>query len=96
MIRIEDLSKDWKEFKLKHINLEVEDGEYFIILGPSGAGKSMLLELIAGIWTPDSGKIYMNQREVTLLPPEDEAPKLLTNKAPVVGSTPTGRTLAVP
>jgi len=71
MIRIEDLSKDWKEFKLKHINLEVEDGEYFIILGPSGAGKSMLLELIAGIWTPDSGKIYMNQREVTLLPPED-------------------------
>ncbi len=70
MIKIENLSKDWKEFELKHVNLEVEDGEYFVILGPSGSGKTMLLELIAGIWYPDSGKIYMNHREVTPLPPE--------------------------
>jgi molybdate/tungstate transport system ATP-binding protein len=70
MIRIEDLSRDWKEFKLTHINLEVEAGEYFVILGPSGSGKTMLLELIAGIWYPDTGKIYINDKEVTLLPPE--------------------------
>lgn len=70
MIRIENLSKDWKEFKLKNINLEVEEGEYFVILGPSGSGKTMLLELIAGLWNPDAGKVYMNHHEVTLLAPE--------------------------
>lgn len=70
MIRIEKLSKDWKEFKIKSIDLEVEQGEYFVILGPSGSGKTMLLELIAGMWYPDSGKIYLNNQEVTSLPPE--------------------------
>jgi molybdate/tungstate transport system ATP-binding protein len=70
MIRIENLSRDWKEFKLTNITLEVEAGEYFVILGPSGSGKTMLLELIAGIWYPDTGKIYFNDKEVTLLPPE--------------------------
>lgn len=70
MIQIESLSKDWKEFKLKNINLEIIDNEYFIMLGPSGAGKTMLLELIAGMWYPDSGKIFINSKEVTHLPPE--------------------------
>jgi len=42
----------------------VEDDEYFVILGPSGSGKTMLLELIAGIWYPDSGKIYVNDRKL--------------------------------
>jgi len=32
MIRIENISRDWKEFKLMNINLEVEDDEYFVIL----------------------------------------------------------------
>jgi len=64
MIRIENISRDWKEFKLTNINLEVEDDEYFVILGPSGSGKTMLLELIAGIWYPDSGKIYMNREQL--------------------------------
>lgn len=70
MIKIEDLSKDWKEFKLQHIDLQVKNGEYFIILGPSGAGKTLLLELIAGIWYTDSGQIYMDNKNVTHLPPE--------------------------
>ena len=70
MIKIEDLSKDWKEFKISNINLEIMDNEYFIFLGPSGSGKTMLLELIAGIWSPDSGKIYMNNKEVTKLSTE--------------------------
>jgi molybdate/tungstate transport system ATP-binding protein len=71
MIRIEDVSRDWKQFKLDHVNLEVEDGEYFVLIGPSGAGKTMLLETIAGMWNVDSGRIYMNGREVTRLPPEE-------------------------
>lgn len=71
MIRIEDVSRDWKQFKLDHVNLEVEEGEYFMIIGPSGSGKTMLLETIAGMWNVDSGRIYMNGRDVTNLPPEE-------------------------
>ncbi|OEC85486.1 MULTISPECIES: tungstate ABC transporter ATP-binding protein WtpC [Methanobacterium] len=70
MIRIENLSHDWKEFKINNINLQVKDSEYFIILGPSGSGKTMLLELIAGMWPLDSGKIYMDNKDITTLPPE--------------------------
>ena len=70
MIRIKNLSNDWKEFKINNINLQVEDNEYFVILGPSGSGKTMLLELIAGMWSLDSGKIYMDNKDITTLPPE--------------------------
>ncbi len=70
MIKIENLSKDWKEFKINNISLEINKGEYFIFLGPSGSGKTMLLELLAGMWSPDSGKIFMNDTDITMLPPE--------------------------
>jgi molybdate/tungstate transport system ATP-binding protein len=70
MIKIENLSNDWKEFKINNINLQIEDGEYFVILGPSGSGKTMLLELIAGMWSLDSGKIYMDNQDITMFPPE--------------------------
>jgi molybdate/tungstate transport system ATP-binding protein len=71
MIKIEDVSRDWKQFKLDHVNLEVEDGEYFVLIGPSGSGKTMFLETIAGMWNVDSGRIYMNGKDVTNLPPEE-------------------------
>lgn len=70
MIKIKNLSRDWKEFKIRDINLEVDKGEYFVILGPSGSGKTMLLELIAGVWDPESGNIQLNNQDVTYLPPE--------------------------
>jgi len=40
-----------------------------MILGPTGAGKTILLEIIAGIYPPDKGKIYLNGRDITRLPP---------------------------
>lgn len=70
MIRIRNLYKDWKEFALKDINLEIEQGEYFVILGPTGAGKTMLLETIAGFHIPDSGDVWIGGRDVTNLAPE--------------------------
>jgi len=70
MIKIENLTKDWKEFKINQVNLQVEKNEYFVILGPSGSGKTMLLELIAGIWPPDSGKIYLENKDITYAPLE--------------------------
>ncbi len=70
MIRIKGLSKDWKGFSLKDINLEVKKGEYFVILGPTGAGKTLLLETIAGFYFPDRGAVWIDGDDVTNLPPE--------------------------
>ncbi|MCD6372249.1 MAG: ATP-binding cassette domain-containing protein [Thermococcus sp.] len=70
MLRAEGISKDWKEFRLREISFEVNEGEHFVILGPSGAGKTVLLEIIAGIIEPDSGRVYLNGWDVTDLPPE--------------------------
>jgi len=70
MIRIMNLCRNWRGFSLKDINLEIKKGEYFIILGPTGAGKTLLLETIAGFHLPDSGSIYIDDRDVTFLPPE--------------------------
>jgi len=47
---------------LKNISFEVEKGEFFGIVGRNGSGKSTLLKLLAGIYTPDSGKIEINGR----------------------------------
>ncbi len=70
MLKLKNVSKDWKEFKIKNIELEVKKNEYFVILGPSGAGKTLLLEIVAGIYIPDSGGIYIDDVDVTDLPPE--------------------------
>lgn len=71
MISIEDLSRDWPNFSLRDIDLEVRDGEYFVILGPTGSGKTLLLELIAGFYKPDEGRIRIGGRDVTWRDPED-------------------------
>ncbi|MCW3135010.1 MAG: tungstate ABC transporter ATP-binding protein WtpC [Methanophagales archaeon] len=70
MIKIKSVYKDWKDFCLKDINLEVKKGEYFVILGPTGAGKTLLLETIAGFYFPDSGEVWIDGHDVTNLPPE--------------------------
>lgn len=58
------------QFALRQISLEVEQGEYWVLLGPSGSGKSMLLHLIAGLFRPDSGRILLDGSECT-----DQAPE---------------------
>ncbi|ASJ07944.1 molybdenum ABC transporter ATP-binding protein [Thermococcus siculi] len=70
MLEVKSVSKDYREFRLRDITFSVEGGEHFIILGPSGAGKTVLLEIIAGIIEPDSGRVYLNGEDVTDLPPE--------------------------
>ncbi len=70
MIKIENLSIDLGDFKLKNINLKIQRGEYFSILGPTGCGKTVLLKCVAGIYKPSKGKIIINSEDVTRLPPE--------------------------
>ncbi|RLC62318.1 MAG: ABC transporter ATP-binding protein, partial [Chloroflexi bacterium] len=49
MIAIKNLKVNLGDFLLQNINLDIEPGEYFIVLGPTGAGKTVLLEAIAGL-----------------------------------------------
>ncbi len=71
MIRIENVSKNLGEFKLDDATLQIDEGEYFIILGPTGAGKTILIETIAGIYRPDSGRVFLNGADVTNILPKD-------------------------
>jgi multiple sugar transport system ATP-binding protein len=56
---------------LKGINIEVEEGEFLILVGPSGCGKSTLLSMIAGLDTVTSGEIHIGGRAVNHLSPKD-------------------------
>ena len=51
------------------VDLEVNEGEFFTLLGPSGSGKTTLLRLIAGFERPDSGRIELEGRDITSMPP---------------------------
>lgn len=69
-INIVNLNKsfDGKQI-LKNINLKIEDGEFFSIIGPSGCGKTTLLRMIAGFISPDSGAIYLGDKDIVNLEP---------------------------
>ena len=56
---------------LKGIDIEVENGEFLILVGPSGCGKSTLLSMIAGLDTPTTGTIHIADRDVTYALPKD-------------------------
>ncbi|MDZ7792870.1 MAG: ABC transporter ATP-binding protein [Spirochaetia bacterium] len=53
--------------KLENINLEINDGDFSVLLAPTGSGKTTLLRLLAGIEKPNSGKIYFDGVDVTKL-----------------------------
>ena len=70
MLRLEDISLRLGDFRLREISLNVRPGNYLALLGPTGTGKTVLLETIAGIHKPGSGRIYINGRDITCLAPE--------------------------
>src|SRR5215216_5203761 len=53
------------------LNLEIEDGEFMVLVGPSGCGKSTSLRMLAGLEEINEGKIYIGDRDVTHIPPKD-------------------------
>ncbi len=52
------------------LSLEVSEGEILALLGPSGSGKTTVLRLVAGFETPDSGRVVVEEEDVTRTPPE--------------------------
>ena len=67
MLKVKDLRAKRGNFFLRGVDLEVQDGEYFVLLGPTGAGKTVLLESIAGIQGIRGGEVWINDRNVTPL-----------------------------
>jgi multiple sugar transport system ATP-binding protein len=53
------------------VSLDVEDGEFIVLLGPSGCGKTTLLRMVAGLELPTNGQVVIGNRDVTYLPPRD-------------------------
>lgn len=56
---------------IRDVSFECQDGEFVVIVGPSGAGKTTTLNCIAGIEYPESGTILINNRDVTMAPPQE-------------------------
>ncbi len=71
-IELKQVSKHFGEVVANdHIDLNVQKGEILAVLGENGSGKTTLMNMIAGIYYPDSGSIYMDGNEVTIRSPKD-------------------------
>ena len=69
-VRIEDVSRSFGPTRaVDRVTLEIPAGEFLSILGPSGCGKTTLLRILAGLDFPDSGRILIDDHDVTDLPP---------------------------
>jgi len=56
---------------LKDLNIDIEEGEFLVLLGPSGCGKSTLLNCIAGLLDVTDGQIFIGEKNVTWEEPKD-------------------------
>ncbi len=70
-LRFENVTKRFGDFTaVNGVTLEIEHGKVFSLLGPSGCGKTTLLRMAAGFERPDEGRVLLDGRDITALPPE--------------------------
>ncbi len=69
MIHFDSISLVQGDHHLSNINFKVPEGDYAVLMGPTGCGKTSVLELICGLRTPLSGKIFIEGKDVTKLSP---------------------------
>ncbi|WP_213574497.1 ABC transporter ATP-binding protein [Rhodococcus sp. USK13] len=68
-IRIENLSRKFADFTaVDNIDLDIRDGDFLVLLGPSGCGKTTLLRMLAGLLEPTSGRILLDDDDITTAP----------------------------
>ena len=81
MLTLSHLNKSYIRSRplLQDINFHLSEGEYISVMGESGMGKSTLLNLIAGLETPDSGSIVIDGQELARMN-DDQATKLRREK----------------
>lgn len=69
-LKLDNVNLDLRNFKLNNVNMNLPQGKVSVILGPSGSGKSVLLQTIAGFYKLQKGSIWLNNHDITWLPPE--------------------------
>ena len=69
MIAAQNLTVSAGCFRLEDINFEIRSGEHACLMGKTGTGKTTLLEAICGLRSVHSGRLLLNERDVTYLPP---------------------------
>lgn len=70
IIELKNVSKIFEQtYAVDSFDLSIKKGEFVTFLGPSGCGKTTTLRMIAGFELPDNGSIYLDGKEITLLPP---------------------------
>ncbi|HEV7962874.1 MAG TPA: ABC transporter ATP-binding protein [Actinoplanes sp.] len=74
-VSIKDVTKVWPDgtVAVDRVSLDVNDGEFMVLLGPSGCGKSTILRMIAGLEDPSEGDILLNGEPVLDLAPRDRS-----------------------
>ncbi len=71
-INIQSVRKSYGELAVLHgVDLEIEDGEFIVLVGPSGCGKSTLLRMIAGLEEITAGQVQISGKRVNELAPKD-------------------------
>jgi len=78
MITFENISVKYEDFiAVNNLNFKVKEGEFFTFLGPSGCGKTTTLRTLVGLTHPSSGKIYLNDKDITNIPTEKRGIKMV-------------------
>ena len=71
ILSLENIEKSFDgDNVLKNISLDIGRGEFVTLLGSSGCGKTTTIRIVAGLLTPDSGKVVLNGKDITMLAPE--------------------------
>ncbi|HXV82581.1 MAG TPA: ABC transporter ATP-binding protein [Candidatus Binatia bacterium] len=69
-VRLENIGKRYGDiWAVRHVDLEIAQGEFYTLLGPSGCGKTTLLRTIAGFVSPDEGAVFLDGQSVNHMPP---------------------------
>ena len=72
MLKIKDLNKSFGGLKaVNNVNLEVNKGSITGLIGPNGAGKTTLFNTIAGLYAPDNGDVYLEEKNIAGLKPHE-------------------------
>lgn len=73
-IKLINICKKYENIKLntiENLSLEIKDKEFLVLVGPSGCGKTTILRMISGLENVSSGKIYIDNKDITEIEPKD-------------------------